>query len=64
MTLPPIRGAKPPRLPESISQASLNLSKPENVELMTKVRAIEANMIDMKGALDRKITTLMEEIPA
>ena len=39
-------------------------AKPENVEAMSKLWELESNMIDLKGAMDRKIATLMEEIPA
>lgn len=32
--------------------------------MMSKMRELESNMIDMKGTMDRKIAALMEEIPA
>ena len=49
---------------ESSASRLPNFTQGYNVEMMTKVRDLESNLIDMKGAMDRKLATLMEEIPA
>lgn len=32
--------------------------------MMSRMRELETNIIDIKGVLERKIATLMEEIPS